>query len=235
MANKGKKDNLKKITEKSSKAKLVAPLVVDNGTESGSEIAEKLWETRLGRPRKFDPNFAIRIMEEEIIKYIENQGKEGQYWEALPTNGEGGVTYRAKPFKTVGAIALMCGVDIDTFLIHVNARNEDGSLKNAQLFGSYKAFKDLGQTKLIEGGATQAYSPNYVSFVGNVNYGMIPKQQVESTVDIKSMDKVYAKLDTILASGKEVERISAQKAEMEARKAQLDAEAEEEHKNEDDE
>lgn len=124
----------------------------------------------------------------------------------------------------MGAIALMCGVDIDTFLAHVNAKNEDGSLKNEQLFGSYKAFKDLSQTRLIEGGAAQAYSPNYVAFVGNVNYGMIPKQQVESTVEIKSMDKVYAELDSILASGKEEARISSQKAEMEARKTLLDEE-----------
>lgn len=125
MANKETKGKAKtkKVT-----AKLVAPLV-DNSAERGVEIAEKMWETRLGRPRKFDPNFAIKIMEEEIIKYIENQDKEGQYWEALPTNGEGGVTYRAKPFKTVGAIALMCGVDINTFIGHVNAKNEDGSLK----------------------------------------------------------------------------------------------------------
>ncbi len=223
MANKETKGKAKtkKVT-----AKLVAPLV-DNSAERGVEIAEKMWETRLGRPRKFDPNFAIKIMEEEIIKYIENQDKEGQYWEALPTNGEGGVTYRAKPFKTVGAIALMCGVDINTFIRHVNAKNEDGSLKNKQLFRSYKTFKDLGQTKLIEGGATQAYSPNYVAFVGNVNYGMVPKQQVESTIEVKSMDKIYAELDTILATGKEVERITAQKAEMEARKALLDAEDQE--------
>lgn len=56
---------------------------------------------------------------------------------------------------------------------------------------------------------------------------MVPKQQVESTIEVKSMDKVYAELDTILATGKEVERITAQKAEMEARKALLDAEEQE--------
>lgn len=190
-------------------------------------LADKLWETKLGRPRKFDPDYAIQVMEEEIISYIQSRGKEGAYWETLPGNSEGAVVYKAKPFTTVGAIALMCGVDINTFLGHVNAKNEDGSLKNEQLFRSYKAFKDLGQIRLLEGGAAQAYSPNYVAFVGNVNYGMIPKQQIESKVEIKSMDKVYAELDAILASGAEVERIANQKAEMEARKALLDEEDEE--------
>ncbi|THA09400.1 hypothetical protein [Rodentibacter pneumotropicus] len=224
MVNKEKntgKTKSKKTSAQSVKSELVERLV-DNGTE----IADKLWETRLGRPRKFDPNFAIQVMEEEIIKFIENEGKEGQYWETLPSNSEGGIVYKAKPFKTVGAIALMCGVDITTFLRHVNEKNEDGSLKNKQLYQSYKAFKDLGQTKLIEGGAAQAYSPNYVAFVGNVNYGMIPKQQVESTVEIKSMDKVYAELDSILSKGEETKRVTDQKAEMEARKALLDAEDE---------
>lgn len=211
----------KKVTKAKKTKKLHSPT-----PQPASELslADKLWETKLGRPRRFDPEFAIKVMEEEIISYIQSRNKEGQYWETLPGNSEGAIVYKAKPFTTVGAIALMCGVDINTFLGHVNAKNEDGSLKNEQLFRSYKAFKDLGQIRLIEGGAAQAYSPNYVAFVGNVNYGMIPKQQVESTVEIKSMDKVYAELDSILASGKESERISAQKAEMEARKALLDEE-----------
>lgn len=178
------------------------------------------WEIKRGRPQKFDPDLAIQIIEEEIVDYLKNRKKEGRYWEMLPTNDNGGVALKGKPFTTVGTIALMCGVDIDTFLLHVNAKNEDGSLKNEQLFGSYKRFKNLAQLKLIEGGASGAYSSNFVAFVGNVNYGMIPKQQVEQSVEIKSMDKIYADLNQL--HQQEVDRLEQQRQETMKRKLELD-------------
>lgn len=183
--------------------------------------SERSWKTKLGRPQKFDPELAIRIMEEEIDKHIRERNKEGRYFEMLPTNENGGVTLRGKPFMTVGTVALMCGVSTQAFLLNVNDKNEDGSIKNAQLFESYQRFKDLGQIKLIEGGAAGAYSSNYVSFVGNVNYGLIPKNQVEQTVEIKSMDKIYQNLDQIY--GKELQRQEEEKQTMVERKAMLDA------------
>lgn len=182
---------------------------------------KKAWETKLGRPQKFDPELAVQIMEEEIAEYLRDRKKEGRYFEMLPTNDNGGVALRGKPFTTVGTIALMCGVDIKTFIRHVNDKNEDGSLKNIQLWESYERFKDLNQLRLLEGGAAGAYSSNYVSFVGNVNYGLIPKNQVEQTVEIKSMDKVYQQLDQIY--DKEIERQETEKQAMAKRKAELDA------------
>lgn len=184
-----------------------------------------LWETKRGRPQKFDPELAIQIMEEEIDKYIRERNREGRYFEMLPINDNGGVTLRGKPFMTVGTVALMCGVSTQAFLMNINAKNDDGSLKNAQLFESYQRFKDLGQIRLLEGGAAGAYSPNYVAFVGNVNYGLIPKNQVEQTVEIKSMDKVYQNLDKIYQT--ELDRQTQEKQAMIERKAILDAMEEE--------
>lgn len=183
---------------------------------------ERSHKTKRGRPQKFDPDYAVEVIEEEIAEYLANRKKNGQYWEEIITNPTtGAVTLRGKPFTTVNAIALMCGVDVKTFIRHVEDKNEDGSLKNVQLWESYNRFKDLGQLRLIEGGAAGAYAPNYVQFVGNVNYGMIPKQQVEQTVEITAIDKRFAELDEIYKT--ELDRVEQQKAEMAKRKAELDA------------
>lgn len=208
-----------KMTKEKNKNKTQSPPKVKGRKKTGLDDPTP-WKTKLGRPVEFDAELAIELLEGEIAEYLANRKKAMAYWEELPTNTNGGVTYRGKPFTTVGTIALACGVDVNTLIAHVNAKNEDGSLKNEQLFRSYQRFKDLGQIRLIEGGASGAYSPNFVAFVGNVNYGMIPKQQVEQTVEIKSMEAVYQQLDAI--HNKELERLEEQKKEMMERKALLD-------------
>lgn len=211
-------ESKKKENTKKTKAKLLVNIETLESIEGSSE---KKWEVKKGRPQKFDPELAIQLMEEEIESYLRNRKKEGRYFEMLPTNDNGGVTLRGKPFMTLGVVALMCGVDIDTFIEHCNAKNDDGSIKNEQLFGSYKRFKNIGQIQLLEGGMAGAYNSNIVTFLGNVNYGMIPKTQVEQSVEIKSMDNVYSELDKLHAA--EQQRVEAQKQSMLERKARLDA------------
>ncbi|RZN55099.1 hypothetical protein [Avibacterium paragallinarum] len=189
------------------------------------KLEEGQWETKRGRPYKFDPDLAIEKMEAAINDYVEGKLK---YYELIQKDSEGKkMDILGVAFPTITRMALLCGVDEQTFTDNCTAKNEDGSIKNKQLFGAYKRFKDLGKTMLVEGGLVGMYDSRLVQFLGNVNYDLIPKQQVESTVEVKSMDKVYEELDAILASGQEETRLMQERAEMEERKALLDAENEE--------
>lgn len=184
-------------------------------------VKQAILKPKVGRPLVFNADYAIELMKNEIEQYLQTRGTVGQYWEEIITNPiTGAIELKAKHYPTTSTIALMCGVSLQTFLTHVKAKNEDGSIKNVQLWESYNRFKDLGQLRLIEGGAAGAYAPSYVKFVGNVNYGMVPKQQVEQTIEITAIDKRFAELDEIYKT--ELDRVEQQKAEMAKRKAELD-------------
>lgn len=189
------------------------------------KLEEGQWETKRGRPYKFDPDLAIEKMEAAINDYVEGKLK---YYELIKKDSEGKkMDILGVAFPTITRMALLCGVDERTFTDNCMAKNPDGSIKNEQLFRTFNKFKDLGKAMLVEGGLVGMYDSRIVQFLGNVNYDLVPKQQVESTVEVKSMDKVYEELDAILASGQEETRLMQERAEMEERKALLDAENEE--------
>ena len=182
----------------------------------------KKWETKQGAPFKLDVDKAVKIMEDEIQKYLANNKTENMFTK-IPTGENTAVLKGNVDFLTLDEIALMCGVAIETLKKYAVAKNDDGSWKNEQLNRSYDRYKTLEKILLQKGGLTGAYPSNVVAFLLSANHGLTPKtateSKVESTIDVRSMDAVYEQLDNI--HNKELERIEEQRAEMEKRKGLL--------------
>lgn len=210
--NGGKKEKNTAKKAATKRAKLVIP------PEGAIDMTDKPYQTKMGSPIKFDADKAIALMQAEIDKYMRG---EMHCYEVIPLSDTKS-TLIGKSYPLLFDIAIKMGLSRETLTNYCTEKNEDGSLKNKQLFDTYKAFKELGESMLIKGGLSGVYDSRVVQFVGNVNYGMIPKQQVEQSVEIKSMDKVYAELDKHHEA--EEARVRNQKAEMEARKQRLDKE-----------
>lgn len=206
-ADKKEKKTEKKKTNK-VKAKFIVPAIFQ-------EIPDGGWETKVGRPRVLDPDYAVNLMEKEIERYV--SGEMTTYEEIPVGNG-----FKLKPIAppTLIDIALKCGVTVETLHRHAEEKNEDGSLKNKQLFDTINVYRQMTLAQLMKGGLTRDYDARVVEFLANVNHGMIPRSQVEQKVEISPMDKVYEELDGIY-SGEE-QRLNNQRQEMMKRKAELD-------------
>lgn len=184
------------------------------------------WETRRGRPPSFDEDYVVKVMEDEIAEHIQNLKEQGNSFEFLELRGSYGdkdnmrTELRGKPYTTLEDVALMAGIDVDTLIRNVGKKNKDGSPKYERLQLAYNRFMQMNKSKLIRGGLSGAYNSNVVAFVGNVNYGMIPNQKLEQSIEVKSMDKIYEELDKVYSD--EEGRLEQQKQAMQARKALLD-------------
>lgn len=204
----------KKTTKrKAPKAKLFVPEKDDD-----TLAQEEKWETKKGRPPIFNPDLAIQLMETEIERYL--NGRMPTYEEIEIGQGEKTqAKIKSVSFPMLGDIALKCGVTTETLTLIAHERNEDGSLKNKQLFDTTKTFKEMSLLVMLKGGLTGDYNPKIVEFLANVNHAMIPQTKVEQAVEVKSMTAVYEALDEL--HNKELQRVETQRAEMAKRQAIL--------------
>ena len=190
-------------------------------TKAANAKTPPKYKTKVGRPQKFDEAQALRFFNEVIAQYRADKLSVS----ALLELGENKMIRIGKAYPSLINIAIKCGVTRETLTANCTARNEDGSLKNVQLFDAYQQFKQIGEDLLIRGGLEGVYNANVVQFVGNVNYGMIPNQKVEQEVKVSNMDAIYQELDSLHFA--ELERVNLEREKMATRKALLDLEDDE--------
>ena len=217
-----------KATKKAVKSTVKAKKVVkgDNAKvktktkPNGLNDKEKA-KTKVGRPIELDHELAIKLMRDEIKDYLATRNQTEKYFAIIPTSDTSSVV-KGRAFTTVNDLALMCGVCTETLRNHCNARDDDGKIINKELHQTFKMFKDLCRSQLERGGLTGAYPSNVVAFLGSSNYDMIPKNasQIESSVEIKSLDKFYKELDDVYND--EILRVEEQKQAMLQRKKELE-------------
>ncbi|MDP8170284.1 hypothetical protein QJU96_03130 [Pasteurella skyensis] len=178
--------------------------------------AEK-WATKKGRPVKLNIDLATELLNKEIDYYLVTQDDEDKYFAIINTGAS--VVVKAKSFTTLSDIALTLGTTRKTLIDNATAKDKQGRLKNEALYDAYMRFKDVCEAQLIRGGLSGAYNSNMVTFLCNVNHGMIPRKEVEQTVQVKSMDSVYKELDEIY--NQEQERLAKQEQAMKERQMLL--------------
>lgn len=194
MAVKKSKKIEKKITksETAKKDKKIAEKIADDITnkiaanitnELAKEIKKKKAAERkaiaakLGRPSKYQPRYAI-----ELVEFFSRD-----YWtidEVEKTNPMTGVNYKVKvkrpsDFPTFERFAADHFVDVDTMINWANKKDDDGNLVYPDFFGAYKVAKAKQKDFLIYHGLAGSYNGSFAIFTAKNVTNMRDKQEME--------------------------------------------------------
>lgn len=175
-----KKD--KKISEKI--ADDITNKIAENITkELAKEIKKKraadrkALSAKLGRPSKYQPRYAI-----DLVEFFSRD-----YWtidEVEKTNPMTGVNYKVKikrpsDFPTFERFAAEILVDQDTLSNWANAKDDEGNLIHPDFFGAYKVAKAKQKDFLIYHGLAGSYNGSFAIFTAKNVTDMRDKQEME--------------------------------------------------------